>query len=62
MSRVFPAPAGVFLPEQREPVQSARIPRTCGGGPIGGAIIHLSVEYSPRVRGWSALHDHAGAT
>ena len=48
---VFPAPAGVILPETKAAQPSSGFPRTCGGDPKRQKACFLCGMFSPHLRG-----------
>ena len=48
---VFPAPAGVILPETKAAQPSSGFPRTCGGDPKAERLYILTAQFSPHLRG-----------
>ena len=48
---LFPAPAGVILPNAPGPNISVSFPRTRGGDPIGISIPFGGILFSPHPRG-----------
>ena len=49
--RLFPACAGVILPQESYHHQISTFPRVCGGDPEVGITTVNIIRFSPRVRG-----------